>query len=167
VATRRRRRVATRRELTAEREGAQAAFERARTHAQQVGQGALPDDIEQTLFEHLAALKKAVSDGVDAAPGLRPLRNVPGDLFESVQLHRSDASVVQVSARMESDGFVPFDDELEVVSGVENGEDRYWLLLTLRWASVDADTFKPIGQAMPVPWAGQYPPGFLARYCWW
>jgi len=25
----------------------------------------------------------------------------------------------------------------------------------------------PTGQATPVPCAGQYPPGFLARYCWW
>jgi hypothetical protein len=29
------------------------------------------------------------------------------------------------------------------------------------------DTPNPIGQATPVPWSGQYPPGFFARYCWW
>ena len=42
----------------------------------------------------------------------------------------------------------------------KKGEPAYWLLLRLRWSAVDAGTIKPIGHEMPVPWAGQYPPGF-------
>ena len=37
-----------------------------------------------------------------------------------------------------------------------------------RRASYSAATPRnPIGHATPVPWSGQYPPGFLERYCWW
>ena len=64
---------------------------------------------------------------------------------------------------------------------MSDGEDRYLLFLVLRSSAVDGVTQEPVrsalsvgseapsptGHAIPVPWSGQYPRGFLARYCWW
>jgi len=150
-------------EVKAEGEATAAAVEQARTHVEQVEQGIVPGDAEQALLDHLARLKRAVGEGVGAAPDVGAIRNVIRDLFAAVRLVRSDASLADFSRRV-GEGFVPFEDEL---GAVELDDQRYWLLLEVAWSAVDADTFKPIGQAMPVPWSGQYPPGFLARYCWW
>jgi site-specific DNA recombinase len=146
-------------DLEAERLGAAAAHEQAQEHVEAVGQGSVPGDAEQALLDHLAALKQAVSGGVGSAPDLHALRNVIAELFESIQLVRSGTW-----PEVTSDGMIPWHDH---VPAVEDGAERYWLLLKLRASSVDGETLKPIGQAMPVPVAQSYPPGFLARYCWW
>jgi site-specific DNA recombinase len=146
-------------ELEGERPGALAALEQAQEHVAAVGKGSVPGDAEKALLDHLAALKQAVSGGVGSAPDLHALRNVIAELFESIQLVRSGEW-----PQITGDGMVPWHDD---VPAVEDGGERYWLLLKLRLSSVDADTLKPIGQAMPVPVAQSYPSGFLARYCWW
>jgi hypothetical protein len=145
-------------QLTAELEAAREAAQRAREHVQQIDQGAVPGDAEQALLDHLAALKRAVGEGVGAAPDLHALRNTLGDLFESIKLVRS-GEWPDIG-----EGFVPWHDD---VPAVTDGKERYWLLLELAWSSVDADTFKPIGQAIPVPAWQSYPFTFFARYCWW
>jgi site-specific DNA recombinase len=149
--------------LTNEREAALAAVDRAQAHVEQVGQGSVPDDAEQLMLDHLAALKQAVSSGVGAAPNLAVMRNVIGDLFEAVHLVRSGEGVVEVARRM-GEGFIPWHDSVPTLA---DGKQGYWLLLELRASAVDAETLRPMGQAMPVLWFGQYPPGFLCKYCWW
>jgi site-specific DNA recombinase len=151
-------------QLTAELEAAQEAMLRAQEHVQQTEQGALPGDAEQALLAHLAELKKAVGEGIGSAPDLHALRNVIGELFESIRLVRSGRLPVGDLG----DGFIPWHDDVPTVN---DGKARYWLLLALRWSVVDTETFKPIGQEMPVGSALQYPPSdakpFFARYCWW
>jgi hypothetical protein len=71
--------------------------------------------------------------------------------------------VVAVSQRM-GDRFTPWHHD---VPTVEDRQARYWLLLEIRSSADDRETLKPTGHATPVPPSPQYPPGFLARYCWW
>jgi hypothetical protein len=143
-------------QLTAELEASQEAVQRAQGHVEQTEQGSIPGDAEQALLDHLAAVKKAVGDGVGGAPDLHALRNLIGAMFEAVQLVRS--------------GEVPNCDVPVTDDAVPVSAD-YWLLLVLRPSAVDRGTFKPIGQEMPVGSMLQYPPSdtkpFLARYCWW
>jgi site-specific DNA recombinase len=143
-------------ELNAERESTQEALRRSQAHVAEVEQGAIPGDSEQALLDHLAALKKAVGEGVGSAPDLHALRNVIAELFERIELVRSGDV---------PSGDVPMADDAVGVS------PDFWLHLVLRASSVDSGTFKPIGQAMPVGSIEQYPPSvakpFLARYCWW
>jgi len=61
---------------------------------------------------------------------------------------------------------IPFEDDAPTTAFTAR-QGRYWLMLVLCALAVDNDTLKPIGQATPVPPNPQYPPGFLARYCWW
>jgi site-specific DNA recombinase len=147
-------------QLTAELDAATEAAQRAREHVQRVEQGGVPGDAEQALLDHLAALKRAVGEGVGAAPDLHALRNTIGDLFESIRLVRSGRLPVGDLG----EGFTPIDGD---VPAVTDGQERYWLLLSLRWSAVDRETFSPIGQAIPVPPEQSYPFTFFARYCWW
>jgi hypothetical protein len=101
---------------------------------------------------------------VTQAPDLGALRNVIGDLFEAVRLFRSDDGAAGVSQRM-GGGFIPW--HHDDMPGFDADDQGYWLLLELRASMVDAETLRPTGQAIPVPSWQSYPPGFLARYCWW
>jgi site-specific DNA recombinase len=148
-------------DLEAQREAASAALERAQEHVEHVEQVGVPGDVEQVVLDHLAALKRAVASGFGEAPNLEARRNVIGDLFAEVQLVRSHT----FPGPGVNDGVIPWHHDTPVVDD-EDGQQRYWLLLVLRASAVDAGTAKPIGQAMPVPVAQSYPPGFLARYCW-
>jgi Recombinase zinc beta ribbon domain len=73
-------------ELTAQVEAAQQAVQRTQEHVQQVEMAGVPGDADQVLVNHLARLRAAV----DIAPDLHALRNVIGDLFESVDLVPND-----------------------------------------------------------------------------
>jgi site-specific DNA recombinase len=145
-------------ELDNERDGAQAALAQAQERTKQIEQGA-PGDAEQILLDHLATIKRAVTTGIDEARDLHALRNVIGQMFESIRLVRSG----RLPLGDLGPGFIPFD---EGVPLVEDGQERYWLLLMVCSSLVDRETFKPIGQATPVPAWQSYPPTFLARYCW-
>src|SRR5205085_8830648 len=72
--------------LRDERSAAQKAVLHAQDHVETVEQSGPVGDAEQALLDLLAALKQAVRDGLDAAPDLPALRNVIGQLFESVEL---------------------------------------------------------------------------------
>jgi site-specific DNA recombinase len=147
-----------RRELTAGVAAAQEAVERARAHLREVEQGGVPNDAEQLLLEHLAAIKQAVTDGVGAAPDLAALRNVIGQMFESVELVRADEW-----PRLQGQGFIPFCVDVGPVPTVADRADLaktpnprsgrvetggYYLFPRLRWSSVDS-AFKPMRQAIP------------------
>jgi site-specific DNA recombinase len=148
--------------LSGELEGARNALERTRDHADQLDSGAVPGDAEQALLDHLAALKAAASGQAGAAPDLAALRNVIGDMFEYVQLVR--AGELPPSGAP-TGGLMPIEGDVPTPPRVDGG--RYWLLAPLRLSAVDATTFKPIGQEIPVPVWQAYPEGFLWRYCWW
>ena len=149
-------------ELADEQEGAAAALDHARTHAAQLQSGVIPGDAEKIVLDHLAALKAAVSGHAGAAPDLSALRNVIGDLFEYVQIVKAGEFPPSGSP---TGGLMPIEGDVPSPPRVDGG--RYWLLTPLRLSAVDAATFKPMGQAMPVEWFGQYPDGFFSRYCWW
>jgi len=153
--------VEQRPELTTGVEAASEAVSRAREHVEQLERSGVPGDAEAELLAHLADLKRVVASGAGQAPDLRALRTVIGDLFAEVQLVRSGEFP---QGDIADDGMIPWHHDVPALSDCE---DRYWLLLVLRSAAVDAETLRPMGQAIPVPWSGQYPPGFLARYCWW
>jgi len=134
--------------LTEELEGARNALQRAKEQAQRVELAGPVGDAEQVLLDHLAALKKAVAAGAGAAPDFDALRNVIGQMFESVQLVRTggwpperDADKCN-SGRVGRVGFVPFEGDVPALPVVESDE-RYWLLLTLKWSAVDRETFTP------------------------
>jgi hypothetical protein len=147
--------------LTAELKTSREELKQARDQVREIEQtGTMPDG-EQVLLDHLARLRKAVSEGVGGAPDLSATRNVIRDLFEAVELIPAGSFGHDTG----SEGFISALDNPVVTT--KKGEPAYWLLMRLRWSAVDAGTFKPIGHEMPVPWAGQYPPGFLCRYCWW
>jgi site-specific DNA recombinase len=145
-------------EVQAERDAALAALQRAEEHASQTEDTGIVGDAEQILLDHLAALKRAVATGADAAHDLAALRNVIGQMFESVSLTAWDEGI----ALAFGDGAGPSARPRVPVTG-----RGYWLLPKLRWSAVDADTFRPIGQEIPVPEWQSYPHGFLCRYCWW
>jgi DNA invertase Pin-like site-specific DNA recombinase len=140
--------------LTSECEAAREALRQAQGRVESIEQSEVSTDAEAVLLQHLAALKRAVGQGVGAAPNLAAMRNVIGDLFAEVQFARNEDGtyVLMPLLRVEqlADGRWDF----------ETAGRRQPLSLA------DDGTAKPIGQATPVPCAGQYPPGFLARYCW-
>ncbi len=106
-----------RQELTDQFGAAQEAAQRAEDHVQRVEQAGVPDDAEQLLLDHLARLRKAVV----GAPDLHALRNVIGDIFESVTLVRGD------DPRWEQ--------ELRAGAGVK--ANTYWLVPKLRPGLID------------------------------
>jgi DNA invertase Pin-like site-specific DNA recombinase len=128
--------------LTDELDAVRRATEQARDHVKRIEQDGL-GDAEQYVLDHLATIKKAVSDGIGAAPDLNALRHTIAQMFESVRLVPSGKLPLGDLGA----GFIPFDDE---VPAVTDGHERYWLLLMLRWSAVDRDTFEPVGQPMPV-----------------
>jgi hypothetical protein len=125
--------------LTAELDAAREAVLRAQEHAQQTEQGGTPGDAEQALLDHLAALKQAVAAGVDEAPDLAALRNVIGQMFESVLVARAG----EVPHLPDGDGMV-WD-----VGNLPEG-DGYVLWPVLRGAAVD-DEWEAIRQTLPMP----------------
>jgi hypothetical protein len=150
-------------ELESVHEGATAAVRQSEARVRQLEQGG-PPDAEQAVLDHLARFKRAVGEGVGAAPDLLAQRNVIGDLFESVTLVRSGTWPQGVG-----EGFIPWHHDTPTVT---DGPERYWLLFVLRWSAVDRDTFEPTGQAIPVGCNPQYPPSteaetFFSRYLWW
>jgi DNA invertase Pin-like site-specific DNA recombinase len=178
-------------QLTAEVDAATAALERAQAHAEAL-EAAPVVDAEAQLLTHLATLKRAVTDGVTAAPDLPALRNILYDVFESIVLVSSKSIGAQFDAISHARGVI---DQVGEAPRLESGEQRYWLCLGMRRSAIDpsdlleplpvelpsptydstgsapslmpVETPSPIGQDTPVEWSGQYPPGFLARYCWW
>ena len=160
--------VRQRTELLAEQEAATAAHERARAHGEQIEHAAVPGEAEQALLGYLAALKQAMGDRAGRAPDLAALRNVIGQMFSSVQLLRCrtspDGYIVETPA--EAAGTVLHPDWKDHIPAASDGEYVYLLWPALRSEAVDPSG-RPIGHEMPVPWSGQYPHGFLCRYCWW
>jgi hypothetical protein len=152
--------------LTDELDGARAALQRTQDHAQRIDRSGPVGDAEQIVLELLTRLKQAASAKAGAAPDLPALRNIIGDLFEFVQIvRRADQWSGMPPMDGPTGGFIPF--EGDVPAHPEVDDARYWLMTSLRWSAVDADTFKPIPQAIPVPAWQSYPDGFLSRYCWW
>ena len=72
--------------LTDELAGARNALKQAHDHAEAIGQGRTTPDAEQVLLDYLAALKAAASARANGAPDLNALRNLIGQMFESVEL---------------------------------------------------------------------------------
>ena len=88
-------------------------------------------DAEQALLAHLATVKEAVADGIGRAPDLNALRNVIGQLFESIELVRLSRGFG--TGKGTGDGFGPW-----VENAVFNDRDEvYALLPKLRWSAVD------------------------------
>jgi DNA invertase Pin-like site-specific DNA recombinase len=141
--------------LTSECDAAQEALRQAQGRADSIEQTEVSTDAEGVLLQHLATLKRAVGEGVGAAPNLAALRNVIRDLFAEVEFagNGDGTYVLMPLLRVEqlADGRWDF----------ESAGRRQPLSLAAD------DTPNPIGHATPVPWSGQYPPGFFARYCWW
>ena len=148
--------------LSDELTGATNALSHAVAHTQRLEQDEPVGDTEQMLLDLLARLKQAASAQADAAPDLPALRNLIGDMFESIQMVRSGE---WPPAAGPIEGFTPFEGDVPASPQVEDG--RYWLLTSLRWSAVDTGTFKPIGHEIPVAVWQAYPDGFLCRYCWW
>ena len=153
-------------------EAASAAAERSRAHAEAAAAAPVGDP-EGELLEALARLKAAVATGVDAAPNLPALRNTLDDLFESIVLIRSDKPPWDALSRAAGRGVL---DQVGEAPGLESEGKSYWLCLSFRQSAMDPSELleplpveipSPMGQETPVEWFGQYPPGFLARYCWW
>jgi hypothetical protein len=141
--------------LTSECDAAQEALRQAQSRVDSIEQTEVSTDAEAVLLQHLATLKRAVGDGVGAAPNLAAMRNVIRDLFAEVQFARNgDGTYV-----------------LMPLLRVEQLTDRRWDFETAGrrqpLSLADDGTPKPIGHETPVLWFGQYPPGFFARYCWW
>jgi site-specific DNA recombinase len=129
-------------ELTAQLEAAQGAAQRAQEHVQQVEQAGVPDDAEQTLLDHLAALKKAVGDGVADAPDLHALRNVIADMFESITLVRGD------DTRWEED--------LRGGAGLKlSTGNTYWMVPKLRSGRLDWEAGGVVRRELDVPVSGR------------
>jgi site-specific DNA recombinase len=85
--------TAQRAELIAEREAASAAVDRARNHIDRLIEAGDAGDAETRLLDHLAALKHAASAQAGNAPDLNALRNVIGDMFESIRLVARDEGI--------------------------------------------------------------------------
>lgn len=129
--------------LSDELDGARNALVRASEHAQDTEHAGLAGDAEQLLLEHLAAVKRAVVDGAGDAPDLNALRNVIGQMFESVVL-MTGFGPPHADSGVEN-GFW----EVEANVGELAGKDGYWLLPVLKWSAVDKGTF--IRQEIAVP----------------
>jgi site-specific DNA recombinase len=175
--------------LTAGLEAAREAVLRAQEHVQQTEQTGVVGDAEHALLDHLAALKKAVTAGVGAAPDLAALRNVIGQIFESVQLVRWEdgfyPNVDHAAHRAAIERLLGEHGAVEVTEAdpercrpsprprlaIGDAKQHYWLFPKVRWSAVDQGTLSPIGHEMPVGSIEQYPPSvpnpFLCRYCWW
>ena len=123
-------------------------------------------DAEAWLLERLAKLKATVAGAADDAPDLPALRHLIGDMFSEVTLMTGYSFPAKPPT-----GFIPLESDVGLPPTIIGGDDDYWLLPALNWSSVGAETFKPIGQEIPVGSAPQYPPSnpnpFLSRYCWW
>jgi DNA invertase Pin-like site-specific DNA recombinase len=146
-------------QLTAELDAAKEAAQRAREHVQRVEQGSVPGDAEQALLDHLATLKRAVGEGVGAAPDLPALRNVIGDLLASIDLARNDDGSYLLLPLLR-------------VNPLGDGRWDFDSAGRRQELPVGAETPSPTGQPTPVGCKPQYPPvpdadPFLARYCWW
>lgn len=148
--------------LLEEQQAAQAALERAQAHVQEVEASGPVGYAEEALLRLLAMIKRAVAEGIERAPNLDALRNVIAQMFESVELIQHPSFGTSTGR----DGSV-----IPNVNGpdplVNDGDVTYWLLPKLALSAVDSETFKPTGQAIPVPEWQSYPHGFLCRYCWW
>ena len=156
-------------QVSGELEAARAALERSQAHVERIEQTGVSTDAEQQLLDLLAAIKRAVADGVGRAPNLNALRNVIGQMFESVVLARTDEPPL----------LRPLDPGAMTDPGILPQCGGYELWPVLRGASVDASTWEPLRREMPVPTGQltpvgsieQYPPSdtnpFFARYCWW
>src|SRR5581483_11041285 len=125
---------------------AQEAVGRAQDHVREVEQAGMPGDAELVLLEHLAAVKRAVTAGVGAAPDLAALRNVIGQMFKAVELVRVNdwAAMYQVG----KGGFLPLRDDVGPVPTIGD-EPGYYLVPVLRWSFVDRETLSPMRQAIP------------------
>jgi DNA invertase Pin-like site-specific DNA recombinase len=139
--------------LTAELEAAQAGEERAHDHVQQI-ELAGAGDAEAVLLDLLGRLKRAVGEGIGAAPDLHALRNMLGQMFVSVDLVRNDGSYLLLPTLR-----------------VERLDGRRWDYEAAGRRQPlpvgDAGTLRPTGQETPSPPEQSYPPTFFARYCWW
>jgi hypothetical protein len=131
--------------LTGELDGARNALQQAVQHAQEVEEAGLPGDVEQRLLEHLALVKRAVSDGAGDAPDLDALRNVIGQMFQSIVLLHGFAVP---PAHLLRRGVIPF--EADVGEPPAFGDEGYWLLPILSRTAVDPATFRPVEQEMPI-----------------
>jgi site-specific DNA recombinase len=108
-----------REELAAELQGATAAAERAREHAEQVAADRVLLDAQEAILRWLAALKEAVANDVDQAPDLDSLRTTIRQLFESVELVGPDKPF----------GSGPYGDGYLSAHDPRVGEDRLFLKL--------------------------------------
>ena len=124
--------------------GRRAGCTRAAPGEHQTDRAGAPGDAEQILLDDLEAIKRVVTTGIDESRDLDALRNVIGQMFESIRLVRS--------GRLPLGDFGPdsvrFDEGIPLV---EDGQERYWLLLGLCPAAVDTGALKPTGQDTPVP----------------
>jgi DNA invertase Pin-like site-specific DNA recombinase len=140
--------------LTAELEAAQASEQRARDHVEQMertGAG----DAETMLLDLLARLKRAVGEGVGAAPDLHALRNVIGQLFASIDLVLNDDGSYLLLPWLR-------------VERLDDGRWDYEAAGRRQALPVGgAETLSPTGQETPSPPEQSYPPTFFSRYCWW
>jgi site-specific DNA recombinase len=181
--------------LTDEIEGARNALEQAQGHANAVEHAGDFTDADRVLADHLRRLKDASSGTADAAPDLHALRNVITDLFAQVQLVKtgewwpSGEPTGGVILPQTPAPHVAVDDADYWLllslrpSAVDYDEFRpaltpVPLVPQLQAAGADcggsasvcaggAERSNPTGQETPVAWSGQYPNGFLCRYCWW
>ena len=152
-------------EVSGELEAACAALERSQAHVERIEQTGVSGDAEQHLLDQLATIKRAVADGVTRAPSLNALRNVIGQIFESVELGEWQGAGDPYAAAdfCEALAEVGLPTPKPVLDA--NGGPTYVLLPRLR------STPSPTGHLMPVGSIEQYPPSdanpFFARYCWW
>jgi site-specific DNA recombinase len=153
-------------QVSGELEAARAALERSQAHVEWIEQTGVSGDAEQQFLDKLATLKRDVADDVSRAPNLNAMRNVIGQLFESVELAEwkgTDPDPDAAADLCEALTAVGLPTPKPVLDA--NGGATYVLLPRLR------STPSPTGQLTPVGSIEQYPPSdtnpFLARYCWW
>jgi hypothetical protein len=138
--------------LTAELEAAQASEQRARDHVEQM-ERAGAGDAETMLLDLLARLKRAVGEGVGAAPDLHALRNVIGQLFASIDLVLNDDGSYLLLPWLR-------------VERLDDGRWDYEAAGRRQALPVGgAETLSPTGQETPSPPEQSYPPTFFSRYC--
>jgi site-specific DNA recombinase len=92
--------------LVGERDGAASALERAQDHAHGVEQAGAVVDAEQALLTHLAAIRKAVAEGIEHSPDLNALRQTIAQLFDRVEL--MPAPLIDSMARPDGVYLLPF-----------------------------------------------------------